>query len=232
MPPDAVCNTCPQISINLARKVKDLLHSADVHQVITMKITSLIFAGILLLLTACSSTVSISSDHQTDVNFDALKTYAWREANRFHTASLEYLNSDIIDGRIRGALDTGLSKRGYKAVEGQKPDFYITYSITTQDKADIRNYNTYNGVAPGFRYGRYHGGLHYGSVGLIQTHEAQVVHYKEGTLVVDVISASNDKLIWRASAEGKLHKNKTPQQRQERINEVVEGMLDRFPPKS
>lgn len=185
----------------------------------------------LLLLSGCDSTVKISSDHQADVDFSSLKTYRWRDANRYHTDSIKYLNNDILDSRIKAVVDSEFKGKRYALKPEGAVDFLVSYSVTTQEKADIRNYNTYNGVAPGFGYGAYYGrGYRYGGVGISIHNDVDVVYYKEGTFVLDILSADTDKLLWRSSAEGRLHKNKSAEERQESLRTIVADMLAQFPP--
>lgn len=185
----------------------------------------------VLLLSACGMPFTVSSDHQAGTDFTQLKTYQWREANQFHVDSVKYLDNDIIDGRIKSAVNAGFTQRGISLAEDGKPDFLVSYSVTTTEKADIRNYNSYGGMAPGFSYGAAYGrGYHYGAVGLGVQSETKVIYYKEGTFVLDVVSVETDKLIWRASADGRLNKKKSPAERMEAMNEVVGKMLENFPP--
>lgn len=190
----------------------------------------LILASVLLL-SACAMPFTVSSDHQAGTDFTQLKTYQWREANQFNVDSVKYLDNDIIDDRIKSAVNAGFAQRGINLAEDGKPDFFVSYSVTTTEKADIRNYNNYSGVAPGFSYGTAYGrGYRYGSVGVGFQSETKVVYHKEGTLVLDVVSVETDKLIWRATADGRLSKKKSPAERMDATNEVVSKMLENFPP--
>jgi hypothetical protein len=60
--------------------------------------------------------------------------------------------------------------------------------------------------------------------------ETYVDQYEQGTLILDVIDAGSNKLIWRGSAAARVVDDKTPEERTRRVNEAVEKILERFPP--
>jgi hypothetical protein len=54
--------------------------------------------------------------------------------------------------------------------------------------------------------------------------------YKEGTLLIDIIDATSKKVVWQASALAEVEPGMTPEERDKRINGVVQAMLAHFPP--
>jgi hypothetical protein len=54
--------------------------------------------------------------------------------------------------------------------------------------------------------------------------------YTVGTLVIDLFDARQRELVWRAVGEGKVNEQqRTPEESQERINQVVAQILEDFP---
>ena len=49
--------------------------------------------------------------------------------------------------------------------------------------------------------------------------------------MVDIVDAKSNQLIWRGAKEGRLRKNKSPEQRTEAINKTIAEILQNFPPK-
>lgn len=178
-------------------------------------------------IVGCASGVSIDSDHKAGINFDELKTYRWHDKS---ADTKDYHGNDILDGRIRAAVDKELQAKGFLLVGSESADFSVNYSVTTQEKTDIRSYDTYSGMSPGFSMGYGRSGYRYGySVGYSSAPEVRTVHYEEGTFVVDVVDGS-DKLIWRGSAEGRLKKNLTVEEKRQGIKDVVAKVLMNYPP--
>ncbi|MGH1370811.1 MAG: DUF4136 domain-containing protein [Cellvibrionaceae bacterium] len=180
-----------------------------------------------VFIVGCASGVSIDSDHKVGINFAELKTYRWHDKS---SAAKDYHGNDILDGRIRAAVDKELQAKGFLLVGSETADFSVNYSVTTQEKTDIRSYDTYSGMSPGFAMGYGRAGYRYGySIGYSSAPEVRTVHYEEGTFVVDVVD-SDDKLIWRGSAEGRLKKNLTVEEKRQGIKDVVEKVMMNYPP--
>ncbi|BCG63770.1 MAG: hypothetical protein methR_P1498 [Methyloprofundus sp.] len=183
----------------------------------------------LLLISGCSS-LTLSTDYDEAIDFSNFKTYSWHIENEHNTSSLKYLNS-IMDQRIRATIDQQLQQK-YTIATADKSDFLVNYSITVEERADIRTYNNYNGYYPGFTYGARYGT--YGSsmaMGYSSGSETQVTHYKQGTLIIDIIDPKTDQLIWRGAADGRLPESANREKRDKLAQEYVSKILSGFPPK-
>jgi len=165
------------------------------------------FAGFftLFLLSACSS-VDINSDFDSSINFAELKTYRWHQPNEYNQRSAQYLKNDILDKRIRENVNAQLQAKGYQLTETGDVDFFVNYSVATDERADVNTYNTYGGYAPGYRYGGYGAGPYaYSGVGIgVSNTHTSVNYYTQGTFVLDMVESDNNKLIWRGTAEGRI----------------------------
>ena len=51
-----------------------------------------------------------------------------------------------------------------------------------------------------------------------------------GTLIIDVFDAAERELVWRGSGEGRVNQARSPEDRQERIDDAVRKILRDFPP--
>ncbi|GAB3094613.1 DUF4136 domain-containing protein [Pseudomaricurvus hydrocarbonicus] len=176
----------------------------------------------------CSSNnVTVDSDYKAGVDFTQFKTYRWHQSS---TGAKNYNGNDILDGRIRAAVDAELQAKGFRRLETGDIDFTVNYDVTTQAKTDVRSYNTYGGMAPGFSMGYGSGYYRYGySMTYSTAPEVRTVHYEEGTFVLDVINRDN-KLVWRGTAEGRLKKNLSVEEKRQSIKNVIAKVLANFPP--
>jgi hypothetical protein len=52
-----------------------------------------------------------------------------------------------------------------------------------------------------------------------------------GSLLIDVIDAASQKLVWRGTAAGEVDPGLTSKQRDERTKVIVQSILSHFPPK-
>jgi hypothetical protein len=58
----------------------------------------------------------------------------------------------------------------------------------------------------------------------------ETYHYRQGTLIIDVIDAAARRVIWRGTVQAEVGRHKDPDKRIERLNEAVRQILGRFPP--
>lgn len=186
----------------------------------------------LIFISGCSS-LSLSTDYDKKIDFSNFKTYRWHADNEHNKASVVYLDH-IMDQRLRSTIDEQLQSKQYTKASSntEQVDFLINYSIVIEDRADIRTYNNYNGMYPGYTYRAGYGS--YGrsvGFGYSSGSDTQVTHYKQGTLIIDIINPETDKLIWRGAADGRLPKGTDRKERDELAQEYVSKILSDFPPK-
>ncbi len=182
--------------------------------------------AMILLLAGCGSQVAIDSDYKAGFDFTQLRSYQWHGSSKNHA-------NDILDGRIRNSVDEVLGSQGYQLEKGAQVDFLVNYGVTTEEKTDIRTYNTYSGMAPGYSMGYRRGYYRYG-YSMAYRSEPEVVsyQYEEGTLIIDVVDAKTDKLVWRGTAEGRLKDNMSVEERQQATKAIVAKVLEGFPPEA
>jgi hypothetical protein len=175
-------------------------------------------AFVLLVLQACSG-IQVSQDYEQAYDFSQLKTYAWKSND-----NKEYgiVDNDLMDQRIRTAIDINLSARQYRQIDFGTPDFYISYHMSVEQI--IRSSN----VSGGFSVGGSSSGR-YGRVGIGTG--GQVRTYDQGTLFIDVTDGSSNKLIWRGTSTQSVSEHSDPEKITQSVNETVEKTLLQFPPR-
>ena len=172
----------------------------------------------LLILQACSG-IKVSQDYEQGYDFSGLITFAWKPND-----NNEYglIDNDLMDRRIRTAIDNTLSAKQYTQIDSSKPDFYISYHLTVKQVISSSN------VSGGFSIGRSSRGR-YGSIGIGTG--GQVRAYDQGTLLIDVTEVAQGKLIWRGISTQSVTGHSDPEKLTQLVNETVEKILLQFPPK-
>ncbi len=170
-------------------------------------------AGVALVASACASGISVNSDFDPQANFSSYRTFAWMPLPR----NTDYrLNNDLVDGRIRSAIENQLQANGYQLGPAEGADFKVGYHAALEGKMDVRTINTYYGY-----------GWEQWSTISSQTY---VDEYTEGTLVVDIVDAKSNELVWRGSGQGEVRERADPDERTRRINDAIAKILAEFPP--
>ena len=168
-----------------------------------------VFAFTAILLAGCSS-ISVNQDYDPAYDFSKLKTFGFIPITS--EAGIDQLNAD----RLGEALKSNLMAKGFTLAE--KADFGIALFFTKSTKTEVTS-------SGGYGYGYGYGYRGYGGMGY-----TDVYQYDEGTLVVDFIDMSENKLVWRGIGTGILDETPTVEERTAKINNAVTQILDQFPP--
>ena len=177
-----------------------------------MKKHYIVLTLFVLIFTSCNS-VRVVTDYDRSQNFSNLKTYAYLKDGVDKTKI-----NDLDKRRILRAIDKNLIDKGFQ--KSNNPDLFI--NIFTKERQEINIYNQ-NLNMPGWGWGW---GWGWGpSLGWNQT---SVSRSSNGTLYIDIINAKNRELIWQGSGEGILTSD--IRKKEERINEFVKSILDKYPP--
>jgi hypothetical protein len=169
-------------------------------------------------LQACSG-ITVSQDYEKEYNFAGLKTFAWKPND---DKSYGVKDNDLVDKRIRIAIETNLLAKSYRLVDSYTPDFFISYHLTVEQKI------TSSGMTGGVSIGRSSYGR-FGGIGMSTGSDVRA--YDQGTLLIDVTIPLGDKLVWRGVATQSVSDHTSPEESTVRINETVEKILAQFPPK-
>lgn len=173
----------------------------------------------LLLISACSP-YTIKYDYDPGVSFTEVKSFDWFKAKKERQGDAPPRLSEFNDRRVRAAVEKEMTTKGLHRETSADPDVVLDYFPVYQNRA----YRTHTSVGVGG------GGWGWGwrtRVGTTQTH-----HYKEGTIVLQVVDFKSNKLIWEGTAEGALTGiNGSPEDADEAISRAVKDLLEHFPPR-
>jgi hypothetical protein len=200
-----------------------------------MKRLVYIFIAVSILsgLSACTSynyyTAAINK-----TNLSAYHTFAW-----IPNASNgdKRMNSDVADAKIREAATMALQQKGLRLSQS-RPDLVVSYmtKVGTGTKTDYYYggfYPGWGGWGPGWGVGFGWGGwgwrgawgwgYPYYGYGTYAAEYADKEHYKEGTLIIDLVDTRTHKIVWRGFGVGEVHHN--PQKTIDDLPKVVDGVL-------
>lgn len=179
----------------------------------------------LLALSACSSQPSYDVDHSDTYDFSGLQSYRWYD-DVHPSKEAEYRQYNSSDKRVRTYVDRELQGKGFRDSAPAQADFWVNYHISKQDQMRIDNIGSYpQGVHGGVGVGSYGSGV---SIGY--SSGPSVKHYQEGTVVLDIIDAGSQKVVWRGIAEGRLKDHLSLQDKNRIAAEISRELLADFPP--
>jgi hypothetical protein len=185
-----------------------------------MKVYLQLFALLTLLIFSACANVKVSQDYSPEADFSILQTYSWKSKEQKKTGNAR-IDNPLLNNRIRSTVERYLEEKGYQKVAGGSPDVYISYEYIIDSKI------VSEGSSFGFGVGRSTRGRH-GGVSL--SSGGNVTERDEATLIIDFMDASTDDLIWRGSGTRRTTQHSSPEQKNREINELVENILNQFPP--
>jgi len=139
------------------------------------------------------------------VNYDNDPSYNFSNPKTFTWVEKTSPEYPLAHPRIVKAVETQLDAKGLKAA-ASGGDLTVDYHVILKNRAQVTAW----GYQPG--WGR----------------SIDVQQYTEGTLVVDLIDAATDKLVWRGSATDVA--SDSPQTNEKRINKAMEKLFKKYPP--
>ena len=166
-----------------------------------------------VVMAGCAAPLAMDFDYDTQADFSTLKTYDWMPATGNAAAD------ELLVKRVRTAVDSQLQAKGHALAPGD-PDFLIAMQLSGKTA-----YGGSTGVGLSV-------GVPVGKAGRISVGggKSKPIEKKEGTLVLGFLDAKTKSLVWRGTASGAVRPAASPEEQQQRINEVIAELLARFPP--
>ncbi|CAI9428701.1 DUF4136 domain-containing protein [Candidatus Ornithobacterium hominis] len=168
--------------------------------------SSLIFFS-FLWLTSCGS-VSVSSDFDRNADFSQYKTFA------YHQEGLEKLEMNSLDKkRVVTAIGKNLAAKGFTPVQdANAADLIVSISAANKNRVVVDRW-----YDPWFFYGPF------------WQNPMQTRNYREGTLVIDLVDAKQNTLVWQGIGTG-INLDRL-EEKSVVVPKAVDEILAKFPPK-
>ena len=174
-----------------------------------MRIAAMMTAAALIVSAAKAGAQNVSYDFDKSADFKSYHTYAWVKGHE--------IDDPLNHKRIVAAIDSQLALKGLKRVEaGDHPDVLVAYHATFNKNLQV------TGFASGW------GGYRFANKSASARAEEIVI----GTLVVDVVQASDRSIVWRGTATRELDPNANAEKREKNINKATGKIFKNYPPKA
>ena len=190
-----------------------------------MKSATLFIVFLMLFgIFGCSS-ISVVTDYDHDVDFSAYKTFNIYSGKTSSDDALA--KNPLLKERVEKAIKSVLEEKGFVYKEGPEADFTVFVHGVVKQKTQVTSMGPSGPVGPyRYGYGWYDSGWWgYGS------HHVDVTQYDEGTAIIDIISLSKKKLIWRGMGTSIVKERTGSKEDLEEIRAYAEKILADFPPK-
>lgn len=160
-------------------------------------------------LAAAVQAQSVKIDFDPSADFAGVRSYSFQSGKKIGGSAL--LDNTLIDSRIRQAVERELGARNVRETR-DNPDVLVAYHVGRKDRVDVDAFSY--GIGPRWRAG---------------WTDVMVTNYTEGTLILDIIDAQTNELIWRAYCTGAVT---SPEQAGKKIDKAAKKAFKKYPPQS
>jgi hypothetical protein len=176
-----------------------------------MKRTTRLGVLFVLLVATTALALEIQVDYNSRVDFSTFRTFSWVEG----TTPLSPMTQD----RIRGAVVEAMASRGLQEVADGGDLLVVTHAAQSSEKEISAHAWSYGG----WGYGAWNDSGWGSST-------VNVSEVETGTLVVDLIDAASEDLVWRGVASAAIQKD--PNKGEKQLRKAATRMFKDFPPAS
>jgi hypothetical protein len=176
-----------------------------------MKTTALVL-GMTLIAGTGSAFASTHSDFTESFHLQTLKTFEFKDQRRISRDLLA--NNDIWANDVKDAIRRDLTEHGYVEAVNGHPDFYVAFYVGLKDRYDVN--------AIGYGLPVFHRRGWWGWPG---GYDAWAVPYTQSSLIVDVIDARTNQLVWRGYDTDTLNDGKPAKTLDAAVDHVVSRLV-------
>jgi hypothetical protein len=164
-------------------------------------------AGATLVLAGCA-TLRVSSHRDPGLVWSKYKTFDWGPADALPAGDPRLDKDPFFQDRVEGAIEKAMAGRGFvRSAASERPDVLIHYHASITARLDVDEIDR--------RYGYC----------ATNDCEPRVTGHEAGTLVVDMVDATTNVLLWRGWAQGTVEGVRL----RRRIDEGVRRMFEALP---
>lgn len=181
-----------------------------------MRRLGLLIALVMASLAAasCATTMNVSSHVERGLDFSRYRTFDWGPADALPTGDPRLDKNPFFKDQVQGAVEKELAVRGIELSTGT-PDLLIHYHANIMQRIDVNRVDR--------PYGYYASG----------DSPPETVMYEAGTLVLDIVDAHSNKLLWRGWAHNSVKDLlDDPDKMANTIRQAVTRMLEKLPGES
>jgi len=185
--------------------------------------TALLLCASLMLVACAGSPRQANIDYDRSVNFSQYQRFAFYQAAPTEGEEAAKPAYDpLLEQHFKTAISREMAALGY-TLDETAPQLLVNYLTNVENRQDVRS--SPFSVNTGFGFFGRNSAF---SVGFPLYGGVEKVDYKVGSVLIEVIDASANRVIWQGMLEGRLS-YKAMQQPQQAINDTVNLIFQRYP---
>ena len=169
------------------------------------------------LITAPPRRYSASNASNVVTDYDSNAVFGNYSSWAFAPKGEDQSFTSLDGGRIESAVERELNRKAMRKVSEGEADLLVTWQVVEEERLER------SGVGLGFGFGS-------GNFGWGLSTAPPIREVQEGKLVVELVDAQSERVVWRAVSRRYLNEDQSPEYRRELIDEVVADMFTEYPP--
>lgn len=163
-------------------------------------------------LSGCARTMTASSHVRRGIELSQYRTYDWGPADELPAGDPRLDGDPFFMDQVRGAVERALASRSIVLSSEASPDLLIHVHANVDRRIDVNRTEQEHGHCQ------------------VQDCDDWVIEYQAGTLVLDVIDARTNQLIWRGWAQDGVDAALNDRSKMAaKLQEKVRLIMARFP---
>jgi len=195
-----------------------------------MKKQFLSLLTMFFLLASCYEQPNLYKSEKTkETDYSKYKTYAWLHTK--DTAYTTILDRKNVEAALAYEVSKQLDARGMK-LDTANPDCLFTYTLVMNKTYQVgdRPPEIYTPIAYAPVYSGQNNVYYYRTDYGLPNYSGgmMVTTFRDGSLVIDMVDTKDNKIVWRASAQGK-QEEKSAKGVKATVREIIPQMFKKFP---
>jgi hypothetical protein len=160
-----------------------------------------------VILSGCA-TMRVSSHTDHGLVWSKYRTYDWGPADALPPGDPRLDRDPFFKDRVEGAIEKAMAAKGFERAVSSQPDLLVHYHASITERVDVEPIDRGNGYCTSEDCG------------------TRTTRYEAGTLVVDIVDATSNVLVWRGWAQDNIegvlgHRDRM----RRRIDESVQSLF-------
>ena len=159
-----------------------------------MKTKILLLSIVLAFFAVGCSSMKVMIDYDDQFDFSNYKTFDFVPESKMVEKQLpksDIIRDALFEKKAEREISSVLTQNGFQqATSPREADFLIAFYATARNKATV--------TPPAYHIGRF---------GRRWVTPGHVYHYKQGTLIIDIVDRNKKELVWRGVGSGVLDRS-------------------------
>lgn len=182
-----------------------------------MRLPGLCVLAVAAALSAGCGSFATRGETAPGADLSAVRTFAWMEGQELGFAG-SASDREHLSAAAAEALSAGFQARGLAPAGAGAPDVFVAFRAEVERETYVTDFG--HSTAGSWNRAGFYGRRGY---------DPMVVTYDAGTLIVDVVDARTQKLLWRGTARADVDRNDTRADREAQVRAAAASIAAEWP---